>query len=315
MEKWKLKSYIKTAIVVEVCGFLGFALCFTTLYVLQLLGHINVGLEIFKTLKILLILFLGFTIISIIPAGLIYIITNAYKKKNEVNSEDYYRDIESKYTPAIASLLLDYKIEGNESLLATVLDLHVKKYLNIYKKDKKLEIEVINENTQNLYLHEKYIINCLKQNELIEVIKFQNKVEEDCIDSELVNRKELRPYWFKLIKIIFIINIVLVIALSIFPNSIVKNVFAISVIINVLMLVILSAIKRHIRTTKGEEIALKFKQLKNFLKDYTLLSERDINYINISDRYLPFALALGIANKLENSYIECNKLISNYVKQ
>ena len=78
--------------------------------------------------------------------------------------------------------------------------------------------------------------------------------------------------------------------------------------------VILSAIKRHIRTSKGNEVALKFKGLKNFLKDYTLLSERDINYINISDRYLPFALALGVANKLENSYIEYNKLISNYVK-
>lgn len=319
MEKWKLKSFAKIILLAAALALTFIIGLFILLIIFDLFNIIDInineiimiGVDFIKNSIPAYVYVIGIILAIIL---FIYLITNTIKKKNEVHSKDYYRDIENNYTPAIASLLLDYKIEGNEAVLATILDLHVKKYLSISEKDKKLEIEVINEDTENLYLHEKYIIECLKKKELIEVMKFQDKVEEDCVNNKLVNKKRLNSCWFNVIKFEFIIGIILVGLADIFSKSWCKTALIIDIAIIIITFAILSAIKRHIRTSKGEELALKFKGLKNFLKDYTLLSERDINYINISDRYLPFALALGVANKLENSYIEYNKLISNYVK-
>lgn len=319
MEKWELKAFAKLMLltIITTIGF--FIALFIILIFLDLFNIIDIdtielimsGIDFIKDSIPVQIYVVGIIFLIIL---FIYLIMNAVKKKNEVNSKDYYRDIENKYTPAIASLLLDYHLEVNEGVLATILDLHVRKYLKIIKKDKKLEIEVINENTEKLYLHEKYVIECLKKNELIRISEFQSKVQEDCINSKLVNKKEVSPYWGIVIKIEVAIGIIL----KLLDEFYIESLFKIALIIDVITLIITCAfsltIKRNIRTSQGKEIALRFKGLKNFLKDYTLLSERDINYIDISDRYLPFALALGVADKLENSYVEYNKLISNYVK-
>jgi len=319
MEKWKLKSVFKMMLSAAVLALTFIIGCFILLIIFDLFNIIDINIneiivEGVDFVKNSILVCIYGVVIIFIPILLIYLITNGIKKKNEVCSKDYYRDIENKYTPAIASLLLDYKIEGNEGVLATILDLHAKKYLKTYKKDKKLEIEIANENTENLYLHEKYIIDCLKKKELIEVMKFQDKVEEDCVNNKLVNKKELNPYWIKTISFELKTGIIFMLLETFFPESWFKTAFIINVIALIMTFVFLSAIKKHIRTNKGKELALKFKGLKNFIKDYTLLAERDIDYINIIDRYLPFALALGVANKLEDSYIEYNRLISNYVK-
>ena len=134
------------------------------------------------------------------------------------------------------------------------------------------------------------------------------------LNNKLVNKKEVSSFWGDAVGFEFKTGIIFMALETVFPGKWYRTALIINIIAFIMTFVILSAIKRHIRTNKGKELALKFKGLKNFLKDYTLLSERDINYINISDRYLPFSLGLGVANKLENSYIEYNKLISNYVK-
>ena len=319
MEKWKLKSFAKIILLAMALAVTFIIGVFILLIFFNLFNIIDINIsEIIMMgvdfIKNSIPAYIYVIAIIFVPILLIYLITNTIKKKNEVHSKDYYRDIESKYTPAIASLLLDYKIEGNEAVLATILDLHVKKHLRISKKDKKLEIEITKENTENLYLHEKYIIDCLKKKELIEVMKFQDKVEEDCINNKLVNKKEVSSFWGDAVGFEFKTGIIFMALETVFPGKWYRTALIINIIAFIMTFVILSAIKRHIRTNKGKELALKFKGLKNFLKDYTLLSERDINYINISDRYLPFSLGLGVANKLENSYIEYNKLISNYVK-
>ena len=73
-------------------------------------------------------------------------------------------------------------------------------------------------------------------------------------------------------------------------------------------------IKTHDKTAKGLEFAIKAKMLKNYIRDYTLLAEKNYDYITISDKYIPYALALGEATKIEELHIEGNKLIKDIVK-
>ena len=54
--------------------------------------------------------------------------------------------------------------------------------------------------------------------------------------------------------------------------------------------------------------------LKNYIRDYTLLKEKDYTYIDVVDKYIPYALALGEATKIEDLHIEGNKLIKDIVK-
>lgn len=311
MEKWKLKASTKIFIMVIIFA-IAIILFFTIIPVLFVKDY-NIK-EIFIGYIEPILTMIYFATIMFSPVLIVYIITNVIKYKNSVKSQEYYRDIEKQYTPAIASFLVDYKIEGNEGVLATILDLYVKKYLNIREQDKKLEIEILNESTEKLYLHEKYIIDCLKKKELIEIIEFQSKVKKDCVEKKLVNEKDISLNWLKAIKVEVEIAMLFGLLDLFFQQSWCKRISIISFIALVMTFVILFTLKRHARTSKGREVALKFKGLKNFLKEYTLLSERDIDYINLSDRYLPFALTLGVANKLENTYIEYNNLISNYIK-
>lgn len=71
------------------------------------------------------------------------------------------------------------------------------------------------------------------------------------------------------------------------------------------------AFKLYDKNKKGIEVVKKTNKLKNYLRDYTLLQEKDYDYINLVDKYVPYALALGEARKIENLYIEDNNFIKD----
>ena len=53
------------------------------------------------------------------------------------------------------------------------------------------------------------------------------------------------------------------------------------------------------RTCKGEEEATLWKGFKNYIHDYTLISDKDIKHIEILDEYIPYAIALEEADCIE----------------
>ena len=56
--------------------------------------------------------------------------------------------------------------------------------------------------------------------------------------------------------------------------------------------------------------------LKNYIREYTLLNEKDFNYIQLIDKYIPYALALGEASKIEDLYfIEENDFFKRFIDQ
>lgn len=59
-----------------------------------------------------------------------------------------------------------------------------------------------------------------------------------------------------------------------------------------------------ILTKEGKEEQLKLVELKNYIKDYSLIRNRDLESVIIWDKYLAYATAFGIPNKITNSIYE-----------
>ena len=52
--------------------------------------------------------------------------------------------------------------------------------------------------------------------------------------------------------------------------------------------------------------------MKEFIKDIKLINEKDIDYTQITDRYLGFAIAINEAKNMEKLYIDNGELLSKY---
>lgn len=59
-----------------------------------------------------------------------------------------------------------------------------------------------------------------------------------------------------------------------------------------------------ILTNEGKEQQLKLLELKNYINDYSLIKNRDLESVIIWDKYLAYATAFGIPNKITNSIYE-----------
>ena len=66
------------------------------------------------------------------------------------------------------------------------------------------------------------------------------------------------------------------------------------------------------RTSKGEKEATLWKGFKNYIHDYTLISDKDIKHMEILDEYIPYALALEEANCIEK-FIAQNEKYRNLI--
>ena len=61
-----------------------------------------------------------------------------------------------------------------------------------------------------------------------------------------------------------------------------------------------------IRTRKGKEVAIMLKGLKNYIKEYTLIKDKEIEYIQILEDYIPYAISLDEADAIEE-FIKYNE--------
>ena len=66
------------------------------------------------------------------------------------------------------------------------------------------------------------------------------------------------------------------------------------------------------RTLKGEKEAALWKGFKNYIHDYTLISDKDIRYMVILDEYIPYAIALEEARYIED-FISKNENYRNFI--
>ena len=225
--------------------------------------------------------------------------------------KNYYRDIIKDYSPAILSYIDDYKLNLKD-VISTILNLKLKKYIDI--KDNKFII--VNNDYSKLENNEQYILNNINKN--INIFTFQNIVLEEAINKGLIESKINKS---KIIKNIIIYTIIIVLSMCLtfylLSNNIVLIHFLLLILLTIIfpiyelyiISIILSFIKnRYVRTKKGKEINEKLEGLKNYLKDFSNLNEKDIEEIKLWEDYLIYSV---LFNQNTNIINEIGSILQN----
>ena len=178
-------------------------------------GIINSIFLILLLLMLLLTSFIVKIIVGTFPYGIIaLVVRNLYvsklKKSNKYESEidiDYFKDTFKRLnlTPGEVSVILNYDIEPNKDISATLMDLYLKKYITFSNN----KIVVINKDLNNLKNSEKIVLQNIIENKTIESIK--NVSIEDAINDGYLKAnylKQKKPI-FKLVmySIVFCLSI------------------------------------------------------------------------------------------------------------
>lgn len=272
----------------------------------------------------ILFIFLFFTLMSLLKMfylTIIYIgIRIAYKKYNkekldaiDFKNDSYYRDIISNYSPGVLSYIDDFKLDEKD-IVATLLSLELKKKIKIEDK-----IRVVDEKEDNLEENEKYILDKIKNNKIrdINIIAFENKVISDCINNGLIEEKiDIKKKMIKKVLICIFIYALFIIGVNFLPevfNEIQSYNWGIILLLVIVMFIIflsmvifpftvivyiksyyfMNKLNPYIRNKKSKSINLKLEGLRKYIKDYSLLGQKEHKDIIIWDNYLIYSVMLG----------------------
>lgn len=255
-------------------------------------------------------------------------------QKNQVD-EIYIRDIESDYSPAVLSYLVNNKIETSKDLPATLLNLCAKDILvvenidgkiKIVDKKNKKEIEKLTEDEK--YAYEMFVSGV--SNSKVNIWK--NKVEEEYrkYKFSITNKKTLGIYLAVLYVAIFVGMFIYCMITGEYeitgkPAEILSRLLIASFVAAWEMLLI-SEFKevlgkivirknknefRELYTSKGAREYSKWKRFEKFIQDFSLIKEREYESIVIWGKYLSYSIALGINKKCDRELY--NKIEKEYL--
>lgn len=263
-----------------------------------------------------------FNIGSLVLMPLYYFLYNYKEKINTRKLEDkiilknidfqYYRDIIEEYSPAMLSLILD-GLEFDKDLGASVIYLINKGYLKLQDKNKIIrtdkdysklpeDLKIICDSDVNHLLACKRI-KAKNVNEEMQShqsgktrLKWLNTIEKQAVEKGLANEKEDKSW--KTILILFIIGIIE----SLFAMYIesYELLFFSGLVTFLLIILRFWAFdeNKFVKTQKGYELYTKIVGLKNYIKDYSNLSESKLKEISIWEDYLIYAIIFNDTSKL-----------------
>ena len=230
-----------------------------------------------------------------------------FEKEDFGNYKDYYRDIIKNYSPAILSYIDDFQI-SNKDIIATILDLQLKNYIHIDEQDGK--ITILNNEFNYLDKSEEYILIHINNLKDINYPTWRMLIKEEAVNKNLIsNDKKKKKHLFAWIATIILL------ALDFLVFIITKNIL--NVFFLMLFIFPLYGVTIHFyfmfinsqhytRTPLGKEINLKLEGLKNFLKDFSILNEREQKELSLWKEYLVYSVLFNqnrdIINELTNNF-------------
>lgn len=112
---------------------------------------------------------------------------NKYLKKT--NPYIYFRELPSSYGIGVTTLLMDSTLENYKDIVAVILDLCARKYLNLVKQGDKYIIKVLKSIDESLLSNEKYILSLVLNNDIknINYKEWFNYCMQDGINLGLYN--------------------------------------------------------------------------------------------------------------------------------
>lgn len=260
------------------------------------------------------------------------------KKLVPTQEIQYYREMPREdATPAQALAILTKQVAGTSNSMnlgkiftATLLDLSLKKIIEFQLKDKIITIKILKENPEELEkIKDEQVIfeflkkACEKNNSEIttkelekyikksqgKVLKLGEKIDkhigqELLVKQELTDgegtaqREKLTVYMILLAVLILFFAIPLLVMLSSSKmNPIGLILFMTILIIQLIVFAILMS-KTNVLTQKGVDENAKWKGLKKYMEDFSMLDKKEIPEIVIWEKFLVYATAFGIADKV-----------------
>ena len=248
-------------------------------------------------------------------ALLMYYIHKIFKKKNKYKNifGKYLRDIPEDISPSLAGLIVS-GVPNNEEILATLLDLIRRKFINLDDsngKNKLLLIKDIEELSEqektivDIYFNDfgnsKFVIlEDIKANSSMTVAKKFEKWQYHVYREMDKNKFFYEGLGFFKTTLFFIIGVIFILGaffqITIFDNPLFMSLTFMGFIL------IASALGAKRAGDNLQKEKAKWEALKNFLKDYSLLEEAKINSIHLWEQYFVYAVALNVSEKVVKAY-------------
>ena len=309
---------VKKAVILcaKICG--GFAIL---LVCYGLVGGLNDWVAIGALLVFATLITIGIPLFFGILYSILIIIQKILNSGRTVIKFDkeYVRDLPKHCSPAISSLIYDLKIDVYKDYTATILYLCTKKYLVMKKEGDIYKVKVEEQkDLSNLDRCEKYVVDIIQNKNVFDENKFKQEIIKEAQERNLITDKK----YGKKDKII--LTLLVGIGLLMITYNINKILFAILLsIIWITSYAVIAIFQinqenhyiidtEYIRTKDGEKMALLLKGLKYYIKEYTLIKEKNIDYIQILEDYIPYAIALDEAEAIEE-YIKHNEEYRDFI--
>lgn len=227
-------------------------------------------------------------------------------------NKSYYRDIIDKYNVGMLSYIDDFKVDEN-TVIATLLSLELKKKIKIQDK-----IQLIDDSLEGLEESEIYVLNHIKNNNFkqFDIQAYENNVVQECKKYELLEEKQvsknkIKKKLFRNIIIVvlmfiallnvelvnlviekypFLGNFLVIVVLILFILMVMSPIMIIS---NIISYLTLNMIDPYVRNKTAKELNENLEGLKNYLQDYSKMSERGKEDLVLWEEYLVYSVLFG----------------------
>lgn len=235
--------------------------------------------------------------------------------------EIYVRDMNVEYSPAVLSYLVNNNIETKKDLPATILNLSVKNVIKLQEDDKG-NINIVDlKNTDlvdKLSVDEKYAYEMVTSTiDTKKIVEWKEKVREE-YDKYKFSRKHKQSFAGYLFGAYAITFVVLFIMQFVFSYSgdlekqgdmFISMIFVIFFTVWFLPIVLCMTSKKRADfkdtyTIKGAIELNRWKKFAKFIKDFTLINQKDYESIVILGKYLSYSVALELNNKCDKELLK-----------
>ena len=263
----------------------------------------------------IMILLLMIGLVPTLILGLCYIILTIIEKilnsgRIVVNfNKEYIRDLPKHCSPAICSLIYDLKIDVYKDYTATVLYLCTHKYIELEKEDNTYKVKLgTQKDYSDLGRCEKYVLNIITNKMKFDANEFKQEIVKEAQEKQLItDRKHSKKTKIFLILIVSIILLIITYNISKIVFLILTSILGAILYAGYMMLkmkyenqIDINIVDtEYIRTEDGKKLAQLFKGLKRYIKEYTLIKDKEIDYIQILEDYIPYAISLDEADTVE----------------
>lgn len=244
--------------------------------------------------------------------GFLVILYNSFiRKNNTFNTKEYYRDIPNNYSPAIVSAILDLNTEITTDYPATISYLCAKKCIEMHENENG-NVSFVPLDNDKYYLkeHEQYVYDCLFNGKHFTNHVFKDLIKRDAIRLGLIKEGKRKVHFFRNFGIAIGTYMFLGITFQYIPETtfiypivgilgLLSGFSIFAVIFGSIFFAVKYQNENYHRTALGNKDAKKWSAFKNYLHEYTLISEKDLSYVKILDEYIPYAICLGEGKVIE----------------